>query len=465
MIVAVWLAAAMRINDRRAAQVEIEQLAHAFEHAPAATAVVGRDGSILHANQAFADLLGRTLDTVPGGTLDDFLGDAAWSSIRDDSRALIKGEVGHVSLERAFVRADGRALWVSIYARLMKDAAGRPAYVILQAIDLSEQRLAQRALAISESRFRGIIELSGELVLVIDASGAITYANPAVGRLVNRRAAALIGTPVTDVIHTADRKALEALIAAARKQPRKGVSQRQLRLAREGADVFLELHLTALEDTPGIEGTVLSGRVITDQVLGERAVRVSESKFSTIFHSSPDAMMILRNEDTAIIDFNSGFTKLLGYTREETIGEPETSLNLWVDPSEREKVLDQLQRDREVHREARLVTKKGDVLETEISLRYVEIQGELCVLCIGRDITARRKAERALKESEEKFARIFANSPDGIVIVSMTDGTVLDINEAFIKSSGYSYDEIVGRTLTELSVFADRSESSIGPPR
>ena len=77
------------------------------------------------------------------------------------------------------------------------------------------------------------------------------------------------------------------------------------------------------------------------------------------------------------------------------------------------------------------------MLQTEISVRYVEIDGELCVLCIGRDITKRRLAEAALKESEEKFARIFTGSPDGIVIISLADSRILDINDAFVSVVGF----------------------------
>ena len=105
--------------------------------------------------------------------------------------------------------------------------------------------------------------------------------------------------------------------------------------------------------------------------------------------------------------------------------------------------------------ETELVAKNGEVLQAEISVRYVEIDGELCILCIGRDITKRRLAEAALKESEEKFARIFTGSPDGIVIISLADGRILDINDAFVISSGFSYDELVGHRVSELAVFDD----------
>ena len=188
----------------------------------------------------------------------------------------------------------------------------------------------------------------------------------------------------------------------------------------------------------------------------EKQLRLSESKFSTIFHSSPDAVLILRNSDSAVVDFNTGFTRLLGYTREEGIGLPEPELKIWGNKLDRERVQAELEAHYEcLDYETELVAKNGEVLQAEISVRYVEIDGELCILCIGRDITKRRLAEAALKESEEKFARIFTGSPDGIVIISLADGRILDINDAFVISSGFSYDELVGHRVSELAVFDD----------
>ncbi len=165
----------------------------------------------------------------------------------------------------------------------------------------------------------------------------------------------------------------------------------------------------------------------------EKQLRLSESKFSTIFHSSPDAVLILRNSDSTIVDFNTGFTRLLGYTREEAIGTREPDLKIWGNPLDRERVQAELEAQYEcLDYETELVAKNGEVLQTEISVRFFELDGELCVLCIGRDITKRRLAEAALKESEEKFARIFTGSPDGIVIISLADSRILDINDAFV---------------------------------
>ena len=62
------------------------------------------------------------------------------------------------------------------------------------------------------------------------------------------------------------------------------------------------------------------------------------------------------------------------------------------------------------------------------------------------DITDRKMAEEALRESEERFAKAFRASPDGLIISRITDGVVLEVNDSFVALSGYSRDELVGKS-------------------
>ena len=111
----------------------------------------------------------------------------------------------------------------------------------------------------------------------------------------------------------------------------------------------------------------------------------------------------MRADDETILDLNNGFSRLLGYEREHAIGETARDLNFWHKNSDHEIVVTRLQTSREVTDfETTLRTISGALVHVEISLRYVEIDNELCVLCIGRDITKRISAEAALVESEEK---------------------------------------------------------------
>ncbi|HET6472183.1 MAG TPA: PAS domain S-box protein [Pseudomonadales bacterium] len=449
-----WMAAALLIWDPRHRHVAIEQIHEAFAHAPAATALVDTSGTIVHANDAFVQLAGRSDEPLIGASLDRLLGDALWDEIRAQRGELLSQADAHIRLEREFVRADGRKLWASIYARMLRDPSGKASYAVVQALDLTEQRRAQRALAVSESRFRGIIENTGEVTLVIDLEGRISYANPKAYEIFGAAATSLIGAKPLPFIHTTDRNEFGRALARTYRRPRETFRLTDVRL--QNSDTFLDVQFTGLGDAPGIVGTVVTARITTDQVKAEKQLRVSENKFSTIFHSSPDAILIMRSEDSTIIDFNTGFTRLLGYTREEGIGLQDRELKIWANPHDRERVQAELEAHYEcLDYETELVAKNGETLQTEISVRYVEIDGELCVLCIGRDITKRRLAETALKESEEKFARIFTGSPDGIVIIGLADGRILDINDAFVVASGFTYEELVGHRVSELPIFDD----------
>ncbi len=453
-----WMAAALLIWDPRRRNLGIEQIHQAFAHAPAAMVLVDTNGVVVHANHAFLKLTGQA-SIQPGSKLDQFLGDPLWNELKDQRNDLVSREDAHIRFEREFVRHDGRKVWASIYARMLRDPSGGARFAVLQILDLTQQRRAQRALTVSESRFRGIIENTGELTLVIDPAGRISYANPKAYELLGaslhgKEAASLIGVEPLQFIHRLDRKEFGRALARANARPRETLRLTDIR--SNDAEAFLDVQLTGLGNTPGLSGTLVTARITTEQVRTEKQLRLSESKFSTIFHSSPDAILILRSDDSTIVDFNAGFTRLLGYTREEGIGLPEPELNIWGNPLDRQRVNAELEAHREcLDFETELVAKSGDVVSTEISVRYVEIDGELCVLCIGRDTTKRRLAETALKESEEKFARIFSGSPDGIVIIGLTDSRILDINDAFVVASGFSYEELIGQRVQQLPIFDD----------
>ena len=71
------------------------------------------------------------------------------------------------------------------------------------------------------------------------------------------------------------------------------------------------------------------------------------------------------------------------------------------------------------------------------------------------DVTEKKRAEKELRESEEKFSRAFQNSPDAVAIAKAVDGTLIDVNEAFIRMSGYSREEVIGRTAIELGLWSN----------
>ncbi|MDD5143315.1 PAS domain S-box protein [Methanoregula sp.] len=87
--------------------------------------------------------------------------------------------------------------------------------------------------------------------------------------------------------------------------------------------------------------------------------------------------------------------------------------------------------------------------------KKITFRGTPAVLISFRDITGRKLAEEDLRESEQKFSTLFEDNPVPLTLVSAEDGRFADINEAFLNGTGFSRQEVIGRTATELNLFSD----------
>ncbi len=461
-IIGIWLATALLLWNPQRGHVTVDQLLDALAQPPAGLLILDLEGRIVKANTAVASIIGQAQDEVCGKFLTDLVRSKIWSTIQSGRADLYKGE--SLQLEGSLERPDGSTSVVSGFARLVMSDTGKPRHIIVQVIDTSETQDTKRALLQADSRFRNIIELSDELILIVNQHGRITRANSYAAQTLGSTESGLLSRSVLDFIDPDYWKTFVDVLKASLNNPHQTQNIEQLHLKNRGRgrkhhdeEIVVDAKLVGLPRTPGISETIISCRVLTESVAFRKALRASEARFSQIFHSSPDAILIVRQHDSTILDFNAGFSRLLGYTREQAIGQPESALNLWADDAERDRIIEILSSQREcTDVETQLLTTSGGVVHVEISMRYIEMDGKLCILCIGRDIDKRILVESALKESEEKFARVFSESPDGIVILSQVDGTIVDINEVFVESSGYLREDLIGKTVDELNVFDDR---------
>ncbi len=191
----------------------------------------------------------------------------------------------------------------------------------------------------------------------------------------------------------------------------------------------------------------------------ERALRVSEEKFSRAFHSSPDAMTISTFEESRFIEINESFVQLTGYSREEIIGRTSQELRLWAHPECRPEMSVRVRDTGRVKDfEFDLRRKDGAIATGLLSVDIIEVAGKKCFLSAVRDITTRKRMEEALRVSEAKFSKAFFASPDAMVISTLDTGMLLDVNDGFCRLSGYSREEAMGRNGLELGIWQSVSD-------
>jgi PAS domain S-box-containing protein len=139
-------------------------------------------------------------------------------------------------------------------------------------------------------------------------------------------------------------------------------------------------------------------REFRERSRAEESLRQSELLFRTVFETSPDAIVITRIADNAIIDVNFGFTAYSGFDREEVVGRSVYDIELWQDPEQRKVLLDKVnEKGSAGYWEAVLRTKQAGFITCLLSTKQIEIDGEPHILTVARDISDRIRYEKRIQ--------------------------------------------------------------------
>jgi len=201
---------------------------------------------------------------------------------------------------------------------------------------------------------------------------------------------------------------------------------------------------------------------ISDQVAARRALEESEEKFLSAFQTNPDAVTLSRIEDGVLIEVNEGFLKFSGYSRDEALGKSTLDLNIWPDPAVRSDFVQKLQAQGSVKDfEGVMLNRTGNPKAVLLSANVVKIEGKPHMLAVASDVSAIKKTQKALEESEEKFRKAFMASPDAITMSRIETGLFTDVNPGFLKITGYTREEVVGKTSIEIDLWMEPEDREL----
>jgi len=211
-----------------------------------------------------------------------------------------------------------------------------------------------------------------------------------------------------------------------------------------------------------IEYVVLQHYDITERKLAEEALKKSETKFRLAFHTSPDSINLNRASDGMYIDINEGFTKILGYTRDDVIGKTSLSLNIWENSEDRKRMVDGLLTTGYVENlKAQFIGKDEKIRVGLMSARIIQLDDENIILSVTRDITKLVISEDALRASEENFRQIYENILD-VYYEANLDGIILEISPSIEKIFQYKREELIGKSLYDIYTNPSDRERLLG---
>jgi PAS domain S-box-containing protein len=189
-----------------------------------------------------------------------------------------------------------------------------------------------------------------------------------------------------------------------------------------------------------------------------RRILQSQQKLQAIFRGAPVGMGVV--VDRVFTEVNDRLCELTGYDRNDLLGR--SSRMIFPGDEEFERVgrekYAQIENRGIGTVETRFRRKDGCILDVILSsAAFDRTNLGRGVALAALDITERRRAEEGLRISEERFAKTFRASPDAILLTTVPDGRIVEVNEGMVRISGYTVEEMLGRTTTDLGLWADPS--------
>jgi len=443
-----------------------------FENSPYPIAINDfPDNKFLHVNTAFlrssgfseAEILGKNpIETGLISPLD---------ATRLISQRIQKGRIENVPLTLS--ARDGRrvsVLFTTVPITLNNRAATLTVTSEITSLKRAEEEVLRKneELRQSEAKFRTLFETMAQGVVFQDKEGSILSANPAAERILGLTLDQMQGKRSIDpswMTIREDGSPLPGTDHPAMVSLRTGTTTGPFIMGvfQPVTNMYVWLSVTAIplflpgESEPFRVYTTFED--ITERIQAEKELRESETSYRGLFNTIRQALYILDREGK-FVDVNAGAEKMYGYARGEFTGRTPEFLSA-PGKNDLQEIAEKIRTaftGKPQQFEFWGLRKNGEIFPKDVFLYRGTYFGEDIVLAIGIDITERRQAENALRESENKFATVFKSNPVSLTLVSATDGRFADVNDAFLHNTGFTREDVIGKTSEELGIFSSARE-------
>jgi len=305
--------------------------------------------------------------------------------------------------EFRIVCPSGAVKWLRAIGFHVKDSAGVIQSFVGTVQEITARKEMEVVLRESEDRYRDLVEHSTDLICTYNLEGKLLSVNELPAKLLGYSREELLKKPMGEFLLPEARAQFDESLASIKKDG--FVKGLMAVLTKTGERRIWEYHNTLRTD--GVSTPIVRGIAhdVTDQKRIERALRLSEEKFSKAFLASPYAIIISTMEDGKILDVNDGFVQIMGFSREESIGRTSSELGLWS-LNNSEGILNELRQTGRVQsRQITLQTKSEKLLIVNYSAELIEVGGRKRLLAVCEDITERKRAEEELRRLSGQLLR------------------------------------------------------------
>jgi PAS domain S-box-containing protein len=418
-----------------------------------------------------ADLFGTPTYVSPsilhmlGYTVDEAMQRPLTLTIAADSlKAAMTATVEQLSKERAegpdlprswtqeieMIRSDGSRIWTETSMSFTRKPDGKPIGIMGLVRDISDRKKAEQALKASEEKFRALAEDSSDMIVLLNKSGVISYESPAAGRLLGLTPEERIGERPFDRVHPDDLPRVTEAFGELMRHP--GASPKRLSELRlqhtDGSWRTMEATGSTVVRDGDVEGIVVTLHDITERKKAEEALKASEERFRTIIENSRDAVTIV-DENFSVMYESPSLGTVTGYSPEEWLGK--SLADMQVHPDDVPFLASEFEK---------LKSQPGLVIE-DACVRYKHTDGSWHVIEATarnllhdprvngivvnfRDITTRKRAEEAQRESELRY-RLLAENASDVIFTSDLAMKLTYVSPSVTQLTGYSPEETMSQ--------------------
>lgn len=389
------------------------------------------------------------------------------------------------SQEYRIRRPDGTIRHIQAEYQIIRDEHGRPVSAEGTDKDITERKDVERRLAESEERFRGIADRSYDGILLVDQQGVLTYASPAVERISGFASDETVGRCFRDFFPEEEvPKVARHLVQLLQGRAVEGVELQALR--KDGSRYWIESNAFPVVRGEKVVGAQVVFRDITDRKLAQQALQEANDELeervagrtaqlaavnkelrqevaehrkaqeqlrllSTAIEQSREGIAVT-DMDGNLLFINESFAAAHGYAASELLGKHLGVFHTAEQMPSVEAANRALFETDEFCGEIGHVHRDGHVFPSLMhnSLLRDETGAPIGMIGTLRDMTERKRTERALKESEKRFRFAFDKGPLAFGLAS-PGGKITRVNDAFCRLVGYQREELLGRTFADIT--------------
>ena len=332
----------------------------------------------------------------------------------------------------------------------------------------SEEQETELALLEQREWLRVTLSSIGDGVITVDANLSVTFLNSVAQSLTGWTQAEAAGAPLEAVFRIINEESRKPVENAAARALREGtiveLAKHSLLITKDGTERPVDDSAAPIRNEAGdIAGVVLVFRDSTERRRHERAAQEALDYSEEIIATLREPFLVL-DKGLRVVTANAAFYRAFDTRGEETVGRSlyELGSGQWNIPDLQTLLADAIPEaiavhDFEVEQDFPTIGRRSMLLNAR-RLPSMGGHSDLVLLAI-EDITERRRSDAALQDSELRFRRLFQTAKDGILILDVGRGTIIEANPFMCGLLGYELDDFLGKELWEIGLFQDQSAS------